>query len=180
MSVWIERAILAIMALGISITALRLDFQNTALRESIVKAASQRIADTSIQPGSVIRSLRGSRDEHSRFVTPVSDGLILVITFSASCPTTKANIQSWLDAGAHVLGRGGRVIWVSRDDATVAFEFARRHDLAGLVLADVPHDVYVRLGLSVVPQTLVMQGGVVRASWQGPVDSTAILGALNP
>jgi hypothetical protein len=46
------------------------------------------------------------------------------------------------------------------------------------VIGDVPFDVYVGLGLRIVPQTAVIHEGIVRTSWAGAVDPQSVVAAV--
>ncbi len=101
---------------------------------------------------------------------PASGGL-LVITFSAGCPTCRENRDGWLSLAGAVSARGWRVLWVSRDPVDVTRDYCVREGIPlSDVVAEPPYWLYWQLGLHRVPDTIsVGKGGTVARVWPGVV-----------
>jgi AhpC/TSA family. len=95
----------------------------------------------------------------------------LIFTFSAACPFCEASIDEWKRLAGGLDRTKWSVVWVGRDSVGAAQSFVQAADIRGPVLADVPHKLYVQLGLQKVPRTIVLspEGSIVGS----------VLGALN-
>jgi peroxiredoxin len=98
-----------------------------------------------------------------------ADDHLLIITFSPQCPACQANQEEWTKLAQGLEQHGWRVIWVSRDGMNDSIEYSRKHHIPlSDILADPPYRTYVQLGLSRVPNTLVVgPGGIIQKVWPG-------------
>lgn len=116
----------------------------------------------------------GSDGRLASIPLPVTDKEhLLIITFSPGCPSCRANQEKWTKLAGALEQRGWHVLWVSRDPLDASVGYAREHQIQlANVLADPPYRTYVQLGLSRVPNTLVvLPGGTIGKVWPGQLES---------
>jgi peroxiredoxin len=152
----------AIIAQNVSLIAAnralhKIDDKITAQIQSGQKLSSDLVAagaDGRLTP----IPLPASADEH-----------LLIITFSPGCPACQANREEWTKLSGALEQHGWHVLWVSRDRMEESFDYSRKHQIPlSDVLADPPYRTYVQLGLSRVPNTLVVgPGGIIQKVWPG-------------
>jgi len=103
---------------------------------------------------------------------PTADSKLLIITFSPGCPACQANQERWMKLAGALEHKGGRVLWVSRDPMEITRDYCMKHGIRlSDALADPLYRTYVQLGLSRVPNTvLVGASGRVEKVWAGRLD----------
>lgn len=161
--------LLWVAALGVLAENVSLFQQNRRLQEAM---APQIAAGTQLQMLSGL-TLDG------RIVPvgfPALGSKLLILTFSPGCPACQANQDKWNNLASALEQKGGvRVLWVSRDriETTKEYCLKRRIPLSD-VLADPPYRTYTQLGLTRVPNTvLVDASGTVEKVWPGRLDQDA-------
>jgi peroxiredoxin len=124
--------------------------QNVSLKGQIQRPPHMTV-------GTLIPELAGvDVSGNTRTVDLVEGRRYLVFTFSVSCQYCNASLDAWKSIAETADSGRTTVVWVSRDSWQRTADFARAHDIRGIVLADVPHRVYSLLGLSAVPQTMLL------------------------
>ena len=106
---------------------------------------------------------------------PSGNSKLLIITFSPGCPACQANQERWQKLASALRQKGVRVIWFSRDPVDVTKDYCTRHGIdVSDVFADPPYRSYLQLGLSRVPNTLLVgTGGQVEHVWAGRLDAAS-------
>ena len=158
--------LLYLAALGVLVENVSLLRQNRRLQEAV---APQIAAGTQLQMLSGL-TLDGR-------VVPVGfpalGSKLLILTFSPGCPACRAN-QDRLMRLANTLAQTGdvRVLWVSRDPIDITREYCLKYGIPlSDAVADPPYRTYVQLGLTRVPNTLLIgAGGTVEKVWPGLLD----------
>jgi peroxiredoxin len=157
--------LLWLAALGVFAENMLLLQQNRQLREVLAPQ---------ITSGAHFGVLAGlALDGRSQTVDlPSADSKLLIITFSPGCPACQANQQGWMKLASALEQRGVRVLWVSRDSLEITRDYCLKHGIRlSDTLADPPYRTYVQLGLSRVPNTvLVGANGKVEKVWAGRLD----------
>jgi len=158
-------------ALAIIVQNISLIAENRSLHKAVDRItaqiqAGQKIGDelsaTSADGRLTLIPLPASAAEH-----------LLLITFSPGCPACQANQEEWTKLARGLEQRGWRVLWVSRDRMDVSIEYCKQHQIPlSDVFGEPPYYTYLQLGLSRVPNTLVVgPGGIIQKIWPGQFDS---------
>lgn len=140
---------------------------NRALHSAVDKITAEIQAGQKI--GDNLTAI-GADGRLASITLPASDKEhLLIITFSPGCPACQANQEEWTKLARALDQRGWHVLWVSRDQVDVSVEYARQHQIPlSHLLADPPHRTYLQLGLSRVPNTMVVApGGTIQKVWPG-------------
>src|SRR6267142_3149819 len=103
---------------------------------------------------------------------PPADSKLLIITFSPGCPACQANQDGWMRLASTLEQKGVRVLWVSRDPIEITRDYCVKHGIPlSDVLADPPYRTFAQLGLTRVPNTLLVEpDGRVEKVWAGRPD----------
>ena len=145
--------------------------QNGSLRSEVESLRGGRVV-----VGQQLLNLAGvSLDGRLRSIALPSSASerLLIIGFSPGCRYCQANQNGWNVLSHGINERNGwRVIWVSRDPATLTIDYCRAQGIPfSDVVAEPPEGTYSQLGLRSVPKMiLVGPGGVVEMVWSGQLD----------
>lgn len=90
----------------------------------------------------------------------------LILTYSGGCPSCRASLDRWKTLVKSLDPSRWSIIVISRDSRVVSAAFGET-GLGGPMLSEVPHHLYVQLGLAAVPKSIVLSSdgnvmGVVR------------------
>ena len=151
----------------------------SVLAANIILVHRNRKLEEAVAPqiisGAHIEMLSGlGLDGHFQTLDPSSlNSKLLIITFSPGCSACRANQEGWKKLGAVLQQKGVRIIWFSRDPVNVTRAYCTRQGIhLSDVMADPSHTSYLQLGLSRVPNTLLVgTGGQVEQVWAGRLDS---------
>jgi peroxiredoxin len=161
-------AVVAVVVQNISLMSV-----NRSLKDAVDKYTAQIQAGQKVKAG---LTATGADNRLTSITLPASEAEhLLIITFSPACPACQANQDEWTKL-ARGLKRNAnwRVLWVSRDDMDSTVEYCRKHQIQlSSVVAEPPYRTYLQLGLSRVPNTLVVgPGGIIQKVWPGQLVST--------
>ena len=124
----------------------------------------RRLANRQPVLGDTLRDLAGVQTDGTLHKIPMPTGgseRLLIITFSANCPTCLRNEPGWRKVIKELEGRPAwKVVWVSRDTIDVT----RRHfdSSSGwqlTVFCDPPYRTWFQLELQTLPNTIVVGPG---------------------
>src|SRR6266853_3336448 len=103
---------------------------------------------------------------------PAAGSKLLIITFSPECPACQANQDGWMRLASALERKSVRVLWVSRDPIEITRDYCVKHGIPlSDVLADPPYRTFAQLGLTRVPNTLLVgANGTVEKVWVGRLD----------
>ena len=154
-----------VVALGVLAENIFLFLQNRRLNDAL---APQILAGAQLQMLSGL-ALDG-RLQPVPF--PVAGSRLLVITFSPGCPACQANQDGWMKLASTLGQKGVHVLWVSRDPIEITRDYCVKHGIPlSDVLADPPYRTFAQLGLTRVPNTLLVEpDGRVEKVWAGRLD----------
>lgn len=158
-------ALLWVAALALLVENISLVGQNRGLRD---------VAAPQIKSGKQLRMLSGvGLDGRAETLDlPTADSKLLIVTFSPGCPACQANQEGWAKLASMLKPKGVRVLWVSRDPIEVTRDYCLKQGIPLTdAVADPPYRTYLQLGLSRVPNTLLVgPGGIVEMVWAGRLD----------
>ena len=104
----------------------------------------------------------------------------LVFGFATGCRFCDESVPNWIALSRDIDRSQWVVVWVSRDSLLQTQGYPAVRTLDDLVLADVPHRLYVQLGLAKVPRTVVLTAqGAVSGSHLGLLDATSVKAVLS-
>jgi hypothetical protein len=131
-----------------------------------------------LQPGSSVPRVRGVGPAGNLEILALPDSYVLV-TLNEECLGVRANLDSWRRMQVELDAQHVPVVWLTARSSEAVKSFLSANGLDGVVLGDVPFDVYVGFGLGVVPQTLVIRDSTVSFAWTGTVDPDAVIRVLD-
>ena len=173
----VERWLLVVLMLTVGYLFVRAHDSNREVRALISDTAERLKGERRPTVGTVIPSLSGVTPSGVFVDLSLDDTDYLVMSVSPECLGTVQNLQPWkqvVDAAA-----GFATVWVTAGDPVAVEDLLKASGLRGAVLGEVPFAVHIALGLSVVPQTVVVRDGRVAASWVGSVDPAQVLSAIS-
>jgi hypothetical protein len=154
-----------VVALGVLAENIFLFLQNRRLNDALAPQ---------ISAGAQLRMLSGlALDGRLQPVPfPVAGSRLLVFTFSPGCPACQANQDGWMKLASTLGQKGVHVLWVSRDPIEITRDYCVKHGIPlSDVLADPPYRTFAQLGLTRVPNTLLVEpDGRVEKVWAGRLD----------
>jgi hypothetical protein len=168
-----ERAAILVLALIVIWHAQVVATRNHALSAAMTEVANRISGELVVRPGHQLPSVRGV-DRSGLFRAVDLNGIHLVVTMNTRCAGIRARSDQWAHLSATAAKRGIALIWISGDGSRQTSEFLDARHFRGDFVADVPHDVYVGLGLAEVPQVLLVSNGIVTATWPEPPDDKAL------
>lgn len=179
------QTLLWFFAIAVLILNLVLQRQNKHLKEvqSTMVPKSLLTKDVPVEAGRNIKSIGGATlDGRFREVSLASDQNMgtLVITFSPGCVHCLRNLSGWASLAGELKSRGWQIVWVSRDPSGVTLPYCQSHRISlSDVLADTNHRTFDLLGLTAVPNTIVIdQSGTVRQVWRGEINGESWRGVF--
>jgi peroxiredoxin len=152
-------------AVGVLVENVLLFQQNRAMHQAL---------DPQITAGAQLEMLTGltldGRNQPLELPSPNSK--LLIITFSPGCLACQANQEGWKKLAGALEQKGVRVLWFSRDTVEITRDYCMKHGIPlSDTLADPPYRTYVQLGLSRVPNTMLLTAkGTVEKVWAGRLD----------
>ena len=157
--------LLWLAGLGVLAENIFLFQQNRRLNEAL---APQITAGTQLQMLSGV-ALDGRLEP---VALPAAGSKLLIITFSPGCPACQANQDGWMKLASTLEQKGVRVLWVSPDPIEITRDYCAKHGIRlSDTLADPPYRTFTQLGLTRVPNTLLVgANGVVEKVWAGRLD----------
>ena len=173
-----ERAVLILLAIVFCGVAYRLNGQNRELRSTIHEAGNALRGERLLRVGVPLERLRGITSSGTLQEVDLSDGQHLVITLTRACLAVNRNVAAWQKVIERLAANDVQILWVSRESHAEVADYVSANGFSGLALGDVPYDVYLQLGLAIVPQTIVVQGGMVTMTFAGEIDVDAIVTKL--
>lgn len=160
------RGLLATSAAAVVLMNALLVIQNRRLRED----------PPSTEVESRVTELAGINVETRQYQTfPFRvDRRFLILTYSGGCPRCRESLDEWRAVTSRLNRSKWSVVIVSRDSVSFSSSFTNT-GIDGAMLADVPHRLYVQLGLAAVPKAIVLASdGTVTGAIRGRMDSVKV------
>ncbi len=113
-------------------------------------------------------------DGHSAELGSRTSGIVVYNVFATWCPPCRAETPALARTAVELQKRGIKVIGIDQGESALAVsEFAREFNLSYPLVVDPNRQTNVLLGARVIPETIVVQDGIVRSISVGPLDEDA-------
>jgi peroxiredoxin len=161
--------VLAASVIGVLLVNIVLVWSNHTLRSRL----DAILADKTYAVGDAYPAFAGVDLEGRRvyFDPAASRRRSLMFLMSVGCPACLASLDQWRSLAGRLDADEWDVLWLSRDPWDATREFARGHEMRGVVLAEFPCRTSRHLSLGFVPKVVVLDpGGKVRRVVSGRQD----------
>lgn len=136
-----------------------------------VRATGMSAAQRPARVNEAIRSMRYTALDGSGVTLPAGTrGTYVYNVFTTWCPSCREELPSFSKLARRLQARGVKVVGIDQaEGAQQIAAFVRDQGLAYPVVIDADRTSNAVLGANLIPTTVVVRDGIVRAQWSGPL-----------
>ena len=128
-----------------------------------------------VRPGEALPALNLVALDGSSIQVKPTHGTVVYNVFATWCPPCREETPTIARAAVTLQKHGIRVVGIDQGEpASAVNAFAKEFGLGYPIVVDPDHQTNVLLGARVIPETIVVRDGVVRAMAVGPLDQDSL------